>query len=57
MIRETTTVGRHKSAGRYFFRTAIPRSIGTNLLGLGNDIKNQKLLWEAENGRVFVRRR
>jgi len=57
MFSEETTIGRHKSKGRYFFRTAVPRNIGMNLLGLGDDIKKQKLIWEIDNGKVVVRKR
>lgn len=39
---------------RYFMRTAVPKSIGIDLLGLNLEEKGQKLIWKADKGRIVV---
>ncbi len=48
----TKRIVNHKK--RYFMRTAVPKSIGIDLLGLNLEEKGQKLVWKVEKGKVVV---
>ncbi|MFH1224916.1 MAG: hypothetical protein V1676_03860 [Candidatus Diapherotrites archaeon] len=47
----TTTVQIH---GRHFFRTAIPRRLAIEMLGLHVDDEKQKIRWVVKGGAVVV---
>ena len=57
-LEKTTTVEttRRKVNGRwqYFFRTAIPKDFGIEILGLDIERKGQKITWKVKHGKLLV---
>ena len=58
VIQKTSTVEitMRKVNGRpqYFMRTAVPKVIGLDILGLNLETKGQKLIWKVSNKKVFI---
>ncbi len=51
---ESTVTAHHEGT---YFRTAIPRDIALNILGLKTDLKKQRLVWTVEKGKVVVEKK
>ena len=56
-MHQTSTVSKHPSQGKTYFRTAVPRDIALNVLGLNTDGDKQRLSWKLEKGKVVVIKR
>jgi len=53
-LEDQSTVTPHRTQGKTYFRTAVPKDIALNVLGLNTDGRKQKLAWRMHKGKVVV---
>ncbi len=53
-MKATSTITLHKSKGKIYFRTSVPRDIAIDMLGLKVDGKKQQLTWSIKKGKVVI---